>query len=79
MATAHLLQRARRGQPLRGLAGTANLPGGQITVQGLVVNRDLRVLPITGGSSQYQGADGEMHARFAASGPRAVLTFHLED
>jgi hypothetical protein len=58
--------------------GTATLPGGQITVQGLVVNRDLRVLPITGGSGQYQGADGEMHAEFAASGPRAVLTFHLE-
>jgi len=59
--------------------GTATLPEGQITVQGLVVNRNLRVLPVTGGSGQYQGADGEMHARFAASGPRAVLTFHLED
>jgi hypothetical protein len=59
--------------------GTATLPEGQITVQGLVVNRNLKVLPITGGSGQYQGADGEMHAQFAASGPRAVLTFHLED
>ena len=59
--------------------GTATLPQGQITVQGLVVNRDLKVLPITGGSGQYQGADGEMHAEFASSGPRAVLTFQLED
>jgi hypothetical protein len=59
--------------------GTATLPQGQITVQGLVVNRDLKVLPITGGSGQYQGADGEMHAEFAATGARAVLTFNLED
>jgi hypothetical protein len=59
--------------------GTATLPAGQITVQGLVVNRNLKVLPITGGSGQYQGADGEMHAEFAASGPKAVLTFNLED
>ena len=57
---------------------TADLPGGQITLQGLVFNRDLRVLPITGGSGQYQGADGEMHAEFRSQ-TRAVLTFHLED
>jgi hypothetical protein len=48
--------------------GTATLPGGQITVQRLVVNRNLTVLPITGGSGQHQGADGEMHAQFAAAG-----------
>lgn len=57
--------------------GTATLPGGQITVQGLVFNRDLRVLPITGGSGQYQGADGEMHVRLRPP-TRAVLTFHLQ-
>jgi hypothetical protein len=57
---------------------TADLPGGQITLQGLVFNRELRVLPITGGSGQYQGADGEMHAEFRSE-TRAVLTFHLED
>jgi allene oxide cyclase-like protein len=57
---------------------TADLPGGQITLQGLVFNRDLRVLPITGGSGQYQGADGEMQVLFRSQS-RAVLTFHLED
>jgi hypothetical protein len=58
--------------------GTATLPGGQITFQGLVVNRNLRVLPITGGSGQYQGAAGEMHVRLRPP-TRAVVTFHLED
>jgi Allene oxide cyclase barrel like domain len=57
---------------------TADLPGGQITLQGLVTNRDLRVLPITGGSGRYQGAEGEMFARFLSQ-TKAVLTFHLED
>jgi Allene oxide cyclase barrel like domain len=57
---------------------TAELPGGQITLQGLVTNRDLRVLPITGGSGRYQGAEGEMFARFLSQ-TKAVLTFHLED
>jgi hypothetical protein len=57
---------------------TAELPAGQITLQGLVTNRELRVLPITGGSGRYQGAEGEMFARFLSE-TRAVLTFHLED
>jgi hypothetical protein len=57
---------------------TADLPGGQITLQGLVTNRDLRVLSITGGSGRYQGAEGVMHARFVSQ-TRALLTFHLED
>jgi len=57
---------------------TADLPGGQITLSGLVTNRELRVLAITGGSGRYQGAEGEMHASFLSE-TRAVLTFHLED
>ena len=61
---------------------TATLPGGQITLQGLLVNRPLNfTLPITGGSGQYQGAEGQMVARDASSGTQVklVLTFHLED
>jgi hypothetical protein len=57
---------------------TVDLPGGQITTQALVFNRDLKVLSITGGSGQYQGADGEVHVSFRSQ-TRAVLTFHLED
>jgi hypothetical protein len=57
---------------------TARLPGGQITFQGLVVNRNLRVLPINGGSGQYQGADGEAHAR-PLSQTRIALTIRLDD
>jgi hypothetical protein len=57
---------------------TAELPGGQITLQGLVTNRDLKVLSITGGSGRYAGAEGQMHARFLSQ-TKAILTFQLED
>jgi len=57
--------------------GTARLQGGQITVQGLVINRQLKVLPITGGSGQYEGASGEMDATILSE-TRAALTFHLD-
>ena len=57
---------------------TATLPDGQITFQGLVVNRNLRILPITGGSGEYQGAEGEAHAQ-ALSPTRVALTIQLED
>ena len=61
---------------------TATLPEGQITVQGVVVNRSLNVtLPITGGSGQFQGAGGQLVQRDVSSGGqiRAELTFRLED
>ena len=61
---------------------TATLPEGQITVQGVVVNRSLNVtLPITGGSGQFQGADGQLVQRDVSSGGqiKAELTFRLED
>jgi hypothetical protein len=58
---------------------TATLPGGQITLQGVLVNIPQNfTLPITGGSGKYQGAEGEMRARGVTEG-RFVLTFHLED
>ena len=57
---------------------TADLAGGQITLQGLVTNRDLKVLSITGGSGRYAGATGQMHARFVTQ-TKAILTFQLED
>jgi hypothetical protein len=57
---------------------TADLPGGQITLQGLVTNRELKVLSITGGSGRYDGAEGQMHARFVSE-TKAILTFQLED
>ena len=57
---------------------TADFTGGQITLQGLVTNLDLKLLSITGGSGRYQGAEGQMHARFVSQ-TKAVLTFELED
>ena len=61
---------------------TATLPGGQITTQGVVVNRSLNTtLPITGGSGQFQGVGGQMVQRDISSGGqlKLELTFHLED
>jgi hypothetical protein len=57
---------------------TVDLPGGQITTQALVFNLDLKVLSITGGSDEYQGAEGEVNVSFRSQ-TRAVLTFHLQD
>jgi hypothetical protein len=57
---------------------TVDLPEGQITTQALVFNLDLKVLSVTGGSGEYQGAEGEVDVSFRSQ-TRAVLTFHLED
>ena len=59
---------------------TATLPGGQITIQGVVVNRSVNVtLPITGGSGQFQGADGQLVQRDASTPTqtKVELTFYL--
>jgi hypothetical protein len=61
---------------------TAILPGGQITVQGVIVNRSLNfTLPITGGSGRYQGAGGQLVSRDISTPtqPQVELTFYLED
>jgi hypothetical protein len=62
--------------------GTATLPGGQITVQGVIVNRSLNfTLPITGGSGRYDEAQGQLVGRDVSTPtqPQVELTFHLED
>jgi hypothetical protein len=61
---------------------TATLPGGQIAVQGVIVNRSLNfTLPITGGSGRYQGAGGQLVSRDVSTPtqPQVELIFHLED
>ena len=58
---------------------TAWFGGGQIAVQGLLVGGPERfVLPITGGSGKYEGAEGEVHVR-QVSETEEILTFHLSD
>jgi hypothetical protein len=62
--------------------GTATLPGGQIAVQGVIVNRSLNfTLPITGGSGRYDRARGQLVSRDVSTPtqPQVELTFHLED
>jgi hypothetical protein len=62
--------------------GTATLPGGQIAVQGVIVNRSLNfTLPITGGSGRYDRARGQLVSRDISTPtqPQVELTFHLED
>jgi hypothetical protein len=62
--------------------GTAILPGGQIAVQGTIVNRALNfTLPITGGSGRYDEAQGQMISRDVSTPtqPQVELTFKLED
>jgi hypothetical protein len=60
-------------------AATAWFDGGQITVQGLVgFGGEAFVLPITGGSGKYKGAEGEVHVR-DVSDTKSILTFRLED
>jgi hypothetical protein len=61
---------------------TATLPGGQITIQGVIVNRSLNwTLPITGGSGQYDRARGDVVSRDVSTPtqPQVELTFHLEN
>ena len=61
---------------------TAILPGGQITVQGVIVNRSLNwTLPITGGSGRYDRARGQVVSRDMSTPtqPQVELTFHLEN
>ena len=62
--------------------GTATLPGGQIAVQGVIVNRALNfTLPITGGSGRYDRARGQLVSRDISTPtqPQVELTFQLED
>jgi hypothetical protein len=62
--------------------GTAILPGGQITIQGTIVNRSLNfTLPITGGSGRYDRARGQLVARDVSTPtqPQVELTFQLEN
>jgi hypothetical protein len=61
---------------------TAILPGGQITIQGVIVNRALNwTLPITGGSGRYDRARGQVVSRDMSTPtqPQVELIFHLED
>jgi hypothetical protein len=57
---------------------TAWFHGGQIAAQGLVGNDESFVLPLTGGSGRYEGAEGEVHVR-DVSDTKEILTFHLSD
>jgi hypothetical protein len=58
---------------------TAWFDDGQITAQGLVVgDPETVVLPITGGSGRYEGAEGEAHGR-QVSETKEILTFRLEE
>ena len=61
---------------------TATLPDGQITIQGVIVNRALNwTLPITGGSGRYDRARGQVVSRDVSTPtqPQVELTFHLEN
>ena len=60
---------------------TSILPGGQITIQGMIVNRALNLtLPITGGSGRYRGRRGQVVSRDVSTPtqPQVELTFHLD-
>jgi hypothetical protein len=58
---------------------TASFTDGQITVQGLLSEEpETFVLPVTGGSGEFKGADGEVHVR-EVSETRDILTFRLDD
>jgi hypothetical protein len=57
---------------------TASFSDGQITVQGLLAGEpETFVLPVTGGSGAYEGADGELQVR-EVSDTREILRFRLE-
>jgi hypothetical protein len=60
---------------------TSILPGGQITIQGTIVNRSLNfTLPITGGSGPYEGAGGQVVSRDVSTPtqPQVELTCYLQ-
>jgi hypothetical protein len=60
--------------------GTATLPDGQITIQGVIVNRSLNfTLPITGGSGAFDKARGQLVSRDVSTPtqPMVELTFEL--
>jgi hypothetical protein len=58
---------------------TARFGNGQIALQGLVRGDPERiVLPITGGSGAYLGAEGAAHSRQVTEN-REIITFRLED
>jgi hypothetical protein len=58
---------------------TAWFRDGQITAQALVsFAQEPPVVPITGGSGKYKGAEGELHIR-PVSETKEILTFRLED
>ncbi len=57
---------------------TADLRGGQIAVHGLLTGEpETFVLPITGGSGKYEGAEGEVQVRQVTE-TKEILTFHVE-
>jgi allene oxide cyclase-like protein len=59
---------------------TATLSDGQITIQGVIVNRSLNfTLPITGGSGAYDKARGQVVSRDVSTPtqPMVELTFEL--
>jgi hypothetical protein len=59
---------------------TARLGNGQITVQGLLAGEpETFVLPITGGSGAYLGAEGTVHVRTQVTPTKSIFTFRLED
>jgi hypothetical protein len=59
--------------------GTASLPGGEITIQGLLAGEpEVFSFPITGGSGRYEGAEGTLEVR-ELSDTEELLTFHLSD
>jgi hypothetical protein len=57
---------------------TASFGNGQITAQGIPTGPERFVLPITGGSGAFSGAEGQVHVR-QVSETREILTFHLEE
>jgi hypothetical protein len=58
---------------------TAWFRGGQITAQGLIAGEaQTFVVPITGGSGKFEGAEGVVHSR-QVSDTKEILTFRLSD
>ena len=58
--------------------GTARLPGGQITIQGLLAGEpEVFSFAITGGTGHYEGADGTLVVK-ELSDTQELLTFHLD-
>lgn len=57
-------------------AATVKLPGGQISVQGLVPSRAVFTIPITGGTGAFEAAGGTLKVR-QLSETRERLTFHI--